>query len=139
MLSEEIIEMWKKDYDSRKKSLLEACKAETDVDAKALLLQTVAKKTRVLEEAFKELSLTRKTDGNLVPLVIADIVASNVADMAVNTMMLRVLQGAPLGLVKQEIKTFTYMELAAPFCMDSWENLQKDLIDQAISEEEYNK
>lgn len=139
MLSEEIIELWKKDYDSRKKSLLEACKAETDVDAWALLLQTVAKKTRVLEEAFKELSLTRKTDGNLVPLVIADIVASNVADMAVNTMMLRVLQGAPLGLVKQEIKTFAYMELAAPFCMDSWENLQKDLIDQAISEEEYNK
>lgn len=132
MLSEELIELWKTQYDQNKKDLLKACANHKEFDAQTMLLQAVAKKQKAMEEAFKDLAMTRKDDGNIVPLVMSNISAQNVAEMVTNTILLGAITHAPPEMLIANVQRMLYFEVFAPFLMSYWEKLQKDLIDEAI-------
>lgn len=135
MLSDELIEIWKTQYDENKASLLKACEKRKDVDAQTLLLQTLSKKQKAMEEAFKDLAMTRKEDGNLVPIVMANITAQSVADMVTNTILVGAAANVPLPLLSAKVQSLLYFEVISPFLMSYWEKLQKDLIDEAIMDD----
>lgn len=135
MLSDELIEIWKTQYDENKASLLKACEQRKDVDAQTLLLQTLSKKQKAMEEAFKDLAMTRKEDGNLVPIVMANITAQSVADMVTNTILVGAAANVPLPLLSAKVQSLLYFEVISPFLMSYWEKLQKDLIDEAIMDD----
>ena len=135
MLSDELIEIWKTHYDENKASLLKACEQRKDVDAQTLLLQTLSKKQKAMEEAFKDLAMTRKEDGNLVPIVMANITAQSVADMVTNTILVGAAANVPLPLLSAKVQSLLYFEVISPFLMSYWEKLQKDLIDEALMDE----
>ena len=135
MLSDVLIEIWKTQYDENKASLLKACEQRKDVDAQTLLLQTLSKKQKAMEEAFKDLAMTRKEDGNLVPIVMANITAQSVADMVTNTILVGAAANVPLPLLSAKVQSLLYFEVISPFLMSYWEKLQKDLIDEAIMDD----
>lgn len=135
MLSDELIEIWKTQYDENKASLLKACEKRKDVDAQTLLLQTLSKKQKAMEEAFKDLAMTRKEDGNLVPIVMANITAQSVAEMVTNTILVGAAANVPLSLLSAKVQSLLYFEVISPFLMSYWEKLQKDLIDEAIMDD----
>lgn len=135
MLSDELIEIWKTQYDENKANLLKACEQRKDVDAQTLLLQTLSKKQKAMEEAFKDLAMTRKEDGNLVPIVMANITAQSVADMVTNTILVGAAANVPLPLLSAKVQSLLYFEVISPFLMSYWEKLQKDPIDEAIMDD----
>lgn len=133
MLSDELIEAWKEQYDTDKECLLKVCDSYKDKDARSILVKAVAMQQQALEDAFRELAVIRKDDGNLVPVIMANITATNVAEMVVHKILQAAMTDAPPQKMILAIQNLLYFEVFAPFIMSYWDNLQKTLIEEELA------
>jgi len=132
-MTQEELNDWMTMYDAYKGSFLASLKSQNFDES--VLLSKISKHTQMLADTFKECTKTRMEDGNRVPLILSDIMATNMAHVCLALFASNYLQGKTPDDALLDIKTTLYMELAAPLCMTLWDNVQKDVIDEALSKD----
>lgn len=132
-MTQEELDEWMKMYDAYRDSLLASLKSQNFDESS--LLRKISLHTRMLADTFKECTTTRMNDGNRVPLILADIMATNMSYLCSALLANNYLRGKTPEDAMLDLKTTLYMELAAPLCMTLWDNVQKDIINEALSKD----
>lgn len=133
MIDENFKRDWIKAYKKVRRQLRKELKSCGG--SESTLISNCAKRSQVLSDTLKELASTRINDGNLVPLIMAQMLAGNLAHVCMDIFAQSLLADKRPTMAMESIANLLYNEISIPLCMGLWESLQKDLIDNALNED----
>lgn len=134
MIDEELVKLWAADYDKLKEELKNA-PGKYDITIPKVI-EASAKKSRIMSQVFKELANERKEDGNLVPVIMGYIMARNITEALMGSMLACAVTNQPPEEISRVFSSIIYKEMASPYATLQWECYQKDLIDEFLAEEQ---
>lgn len=133
MIDENFKRDWVKTYKRVRRQLRKELKSCGG--SESALISNYAKRSQVMSDALKELASTRINDGNLVPLIMAQMLAGNLAHECMDIFAQSLLADKRPTMAMESMANLFYNEITIPLCMGLWETLQKDLIDGALLED----
>ncbi len=134
MIPEKELKDWMDTYDYCKGNLLAVLRSKNM--SKTEMLKVLSARAKVFGDMYKEYARTRKEDGNLVPVVFADIMSTNIAMLIVTTMAQCFADKTSPDDTMALVKSIIYSEVSAPLSILSWDSAQHDWIDEALMGED---